>query len=79
MWMPSTEQVKRLKETYKPGMILELTETMDDPYRPLPAGLKGECRGVDDAGSVMMHWSNGSSLSLIPGVDSFRIVKEAAK
>ena len=27
--------------------------------------------GVDDMGSIMVRWETGSTLSLIPGVDSF--------
>ena len=76
MKMPSKEQLERLRNTYKPGTVVELTSAMEDPYHPLPAGLCGEVQGVDDAGSILMKWSNGSGLSLIPGVDSFRIVKK---
>lgn len=47
--------------------------TMDDAQAP-PAGTLGKIDGVDGIGSVMVRWQNGSSLSLIPGVDSFRIV-----
>ena len=77
MKMSNKEQVQRLREIYKSGTVLELTVTMEDPYHPLPAGLCGKCLGVDDAGQFMMAWSDGSTLSLIPGVDHFRIVKEA--
>jgi len=79
MKMPNKEEIQRLRNTYKPGTVVELTSDMEDPYHPLPAGLQGEVRGVDDAGQILMRWSNGSSLSLIPGIDSFRIVKEAPK
>ena len=71
MKMPNKGQVQRLSEIYKPGTVLELTSPMDDPYHPLPAGLHGKCLGVDDAGQLMMAWSDGSTLSLIPGVDGF--------
>ena len=77
MKMPNKEQVQRLREIYKPGTVLELTSPMEDPYHPLHAGLRGKCIGVDDAGQLMMVWSDGSTLSLIPDVDHFRIVKEA--
>ena len=71
----SRQTVERLREQFKSGITVELTATMEDPYHPLPAGLRGECCGVDDAGQIMMIWSDGSTLSLIPGVDSFRIEK----
>lgn len=35
--------------------------------------------GVDDAGHIMMHWDSGSTLSLIPGVDSFSKVSAPEK
>lgn len=48
---------------------------MDDIQAP-PVGAKGEVRGVDDAGSILVRWENGSSLSLIPGTDEFEILEE---
>ena len=44
---------------------------MDDVYAP-PSGTQGTVKGVDDAGSVMVSWDNGSSLSLIYGEDLFK-------
>ena len=76
---PNRKTVERLREQFKSGIAVELTSPMDDPYHPLPAGLCGECCGVDDAGQIMMIWNNGSTLSLIPGVDCFRIVKETLR
>ena len=48
----------------------------DDP-QPIPPGTIGAVKGVDDAGQLLMRWSNGRSLSLIPGVDSFHIIHPA--
>ena len=45
---------------------------MNDPYAPVEPGMRGTVRYVDDAGQVGVIWDNGRSLSLIPGVDSFR-------
>jgi hypothetical protein len=30
-------------------------------------------KGVDDGGNIRCNWDNGSSLSLIPGVDKFEV------
>ena len=34
---------------------------------------------IDDAGSIHMRWENGSSLALIPEIDSFQTVSKAKK
>lgn len=75
MKMANKEELQRLRERYRLGIVLELTVEMGDPYHPLPAGLRGECCGVDDAGQIMMIWNNGGTLSLIPEIDCFRIVE----
>ena len=66
--------VKRLRERYT-GKTIELTAPMDDPH-PIPVGSRGKCTAVDDMGQLCMAWYCGRSLSLIPGVDSFRIVED---
>ena len=76
VWRPlSREQIERLRKMYPAGTVVELRE-MQDSQAP-PAGTIGRIWGVDDAGSILVRWQNGSSLSLIPEVDCFRIVKEA--
>lgn len=76
MRFPSREQIERLRKKYPAGTVVELI-SMADNQAP-PAGTLGEIWGVDDAGSILCHWQNGSSLSLIPEAgDEFRIVKEA--
>jgi len=75
MKFPSREQIERLRKKYPAGTVVELVE-MQDSQAP-PARTLGTVWGADDAGSILVRWQNGSSLSLIPEVDSFRIVKEA--
>ena len=74
MKFPSREQIERLRKRYPAGTVVELI-SMDDAQAP-PTGTLGTVWGVDDAGSILCRWQNGSSLSLIPEVDSFRVVKE---
>ncbi len=76
MKFPSREQIERLRKRYPAGTVVELI-SMEDSQSP-PTGTLGEIWGVDDAGSILVHWQNGSSLSLIPEAgDEFRIVKGA--
>ena len=78
MNFPSQEQVEALRRRYPPGTKLELI-CMQDPYAPVPPGTKGSVVGVDDAGSVLMKWDNGRTLSLIPGEDSFKKIEPVRK
>ena len=74
MGFPSREEVERLRSIYPPGRIVMLVEMRDEAQAP-PEGTVGEIRGVDDVGSVLVRWDNGSSLSLIPSVDKFYLLK----
>ena len=77
MHFPSREQIAALQRQYQRGTKVELLG-MDDPQAP-PTGTMGEILGVDDAGQLLVRWETGSSLSLIPGVDFFRIVQKGGK
>ena len=67
---PCREIVEDLRSQYPAGCRVELVQ-MDDPQAPL-IGTKGTVRGVDSAGSIMVAWDNGSSLSVVYGADSCR-------
>lgn len=62
------KELERLRRDYPAGCRLVLDE-MNDPYRKMPAGLQGTCRGVDDAGNVLVSWDNGSCLNVAYGAD----------
>ena len=61
------ERVEHLIKQYPKGTKIELLE-MDDVQAP-PVGTVGIVQGVDDLGSLLVRWENGSSLSVIDGVD----------
>jgi len=67
-------EVERLRARYKAGMRIELIR-MDDAQTP-PAGTRGTVVAVDDAGSLIVNWDNGSGLNAIPGVDEFRVLHD---
>ena len=64
------EVVERLRKQYPAGCRVELLH-MDDMQAP-PIGTKGTVIGVDDIGSIMVRWDNGSGLSVAYGEDSCR-------
>lgn len=67
----SRNQVEFLRQLYPPNTRIQL-QHMGDPYAPVPAGTRGTVKYVDDIGQIGVAWDNGRSLSLIPGVDTYR-------
>ena len=63
-----------LRKKYPTGARVELLQ-MEDVQAP-PRGTKGTVYGVDDTGSLLVHWDNGSGLNVIYGVDSCRVVQK---
>ena len=70
----SKAALQRLRDRYKPGTRVELLH-MDDVQAP-PIGTKGTVLGVDDIGSIMVAWDNGSGLSVAYGADLCRVVSD---
>ena len=67
MMFPSKEIVEKLKKEYPKGTRVQLV-AMDDFQAP-PIDTKGTVIGVDDTGSIMVAWDNGSSLNVVYDVD----------
>ncbi len=74
MRFPNKETVQRVREQYPAGTRVELVR-MDDVQAP-PAGTRGTVLGVDDTGSLLMRWDNGSGLNVVYGEDIVRKVGE---
>ena len=72
MRFPSKNAVERICRMYPAGTRVELV-SMDDPQAP-PAGTRGTVIGVDDTGSLLMRWDNGSGLNVIWQQDVVRKV-----
>ena len=70
--MRDNTEIKTIKETYLPGMRIRLLK-MDDVQAP-PVGTEGTVHGVDDIGSILVAWDNGSGLNVIPGEDEVSIL-----
>ena len=72
MRFPSRETVEQIRSQYPKGTRVELIQ-MDDVQAP-PVGTLGTVLGVDDTGSLLMHWDNGSGLNVVYGEDIVRKV-----
>lgn len=67
MRFPNKAIIEHLRQTYPAGTRVELLQ-MDDAQAP-PIGTQGTVTGVDDTGSLLVDWDNGSGLNVIYGVD----------
>lgn len=70
--MISKEKLDFIKNRYPIGTRIKLNY-MDDPYA-VPSGTLGTIDYIDDEGQIGVSWDNGSSLSLLYGVDKFEII-----
>lgn len=62
------EILERLKKEYPVGIRVKLLK-MDDCQAP-PVGTLGTVTGIDDTGSLLMRWDNGSGLNVVYGEDA---------
>ena len=74
MRFPSKEIVEQVRRQYPVGTRVELVK-MDDIQAP-PVGTKGMVLGVDDVGSILVAWDNGSGLNVAFGEDICRKIGE---
>ena len=74
MRLPSKETLALLRSRYPKGARVELVR-LDDPQAP-PVGTKGTVLGVDDVGSILVAWDNGSGLNVAFGEDICRKIGE---
>ncbi len=74
MRMITKEALLDLRRLYPAGTRVELLQ-MDDVQAP-SVGTLGTVYGVDDAGSILVKWDNGSGLNVVYGIDSCRKIGE---
>ena len=70
MRMITSTELNTLRSRYPIGTRVELLQ-MDDVQAP-PIGTKGTGTGIDDTGSLLVNWDNGSGLNVIYGIDRVR-------
>lgn len=69
------DKLQQLRTEYQIGTRVRLVK-MDDKQAP-PIGTEGTVYGVDDTGSVMVHWDNGSSLNVLLDIDLCEVVEKS--
>ena len=63
MKLPNKETLEKLRKKYPAGTRVALVQ-MSDPQAP-PIGTKGTVLYVDDIGSLIIKWDNGSGLNVV--------------
>ena len=70
------EPLERLRKQYPAGTRVELIH-MNDPWNTrLHEGCRGTVVAVDDIGTIHVAWDCGSSLGVVYGEDSCKVVTE---
>lgn len=69
---PTADQVAQMRRQYSKGIRVELIQ-MNDEQAP-SMGTIGTVIGVDDIGSILVSWDNGSHLNVAFGEDIVRRV-----
>ena len=70
MGIPNRMIIENLRKKFPVGTRVVLMR-MNDRQAP-PLGTKGTVTGVDDIGSIMVDWDNGSGLNVVYGEDLCR-------
>ena len=70
MGIPNRMIIENLRKKFPVGTRVILMR-MNDRQAP-PLGTKGTVTGVDDIGSIMVDWDNGSGLNVVYGEDLCR-------
>ena len=74
MRLPSREIIEQPRREFTAGTRVEMVR-MDAAQAP-PVGTQGTVLGVDDTGSLIMHWDNGSRLNVVYGEDVVRKISD---
>ncbi len=75
MYKINKKPLQRLRAEFKKGARVELVR-MDDPYnKKLHPGSRGTVKSVDDMGTIHVRWDCGSSLGVVYGEDSCRVIE----
>lgn len=73
--MHHRDYVNGIRTQYPPGTRVEVVSLCNEEEYLRP-GTKGTVVGVDDQPALLVHWDNGSSLSLLIGQDCFRVLPD---
>lgn len=64
--------IEQIKAKFPEGARIKLIRMFDD--QSPKAGTLGTIYGVDDIGTILVHWDDGSSLGLIYNLDQFVLI-----
>ena len=70
------ETLERIRKQYPAGTRVELIHMNDSWNTRLHEGCRGTVVAVDDIGTIHVAWDCGSSLGVVYGEDSCKVVTE---
>ena len=70
-WERNRRMAEACRRSYPPGTRIVLPGTTKT-LQPVPIGMRGTVKFIDDQSRLHMKWDNGRTLAVIPGEDSFR-------
>ena len=73
------ETLERLRKQYPSGTRVELTHMNDSWNTRLTEGCRGTVVAVDDIGTIHVAWDCGSSLGVVYGEDSCKVVTDGER
>lgn len=71
----TSAQKKAMYEARYVGRVIELTEAIEDPYTPKPAGSRFHVTSVDDCYQLHGYWEDGGSMAVNVELDHFKVAE----
>lgn len=68
-----SDKIEAMRQRYPKGTRVRLENMSGETH--MPPGMEGDVFLVDDAAQIHVQWDNGSTLALIPGEDSFSVIR----
>lgn len=67
--IPKPEIIEQIRKDHPKDSRVRLIKMVDP--RPIPPNTEGSVIAVDGIGQIHIKWDNGSTLALVPSIDTY--------